>query len=180
MYLKKPERKPLRRKAMIAYLLGHTRYHTMSSWNNSTSYAHCIKIDRLGLDRETLDVCWEMLEVPEGYDGFSEILRDFERKHGFRWQISQNGRSGGYLVLVHGGRHEDGRLFCQPGKSLDMREDFASWETEALRSRTDLIWEFDQTCEAAVAAFVDFAQSHRVEEREILVPRKIKVAVETY
>ena len=187
MYLSIPNQKPRARKAMIAYLVAHPRYHTMNSWNCSTSYAHKIKICGLGLDKDSLDACFDMLDVSEAFEEFTEILRDFERRHDWRWQITQNGRSGGYLVLIHGGKEpgskgpdgkdRPGRIFCQPGKPLDMNEDFETWDAETLHARVDLVWDFDQTCEAAVAAFVEFAGFHTVEEREILVPKTVKVAV---
>ena len=58
-----------------------------------------------------------------------------------------------------------------------MREDFQHWDSESLKERLLLVWDFDQACESAAAGFVNFARSHRVEKREILVPRKVKVAV---
>jgi len=162
---------------MIAYLAGHGRYNTMNSWNCSTSYAQCVKVDQLGLDRETVMAALEMLEVSEAFDGFRRTLRRFDQRHEYRWQIGQNGRSSGYLVLYQGGVGTDGRVFSWPGKSLDMRADYAEWDTGELRSRIDLVWDFDRTCEKAVSAFVDFVRTHTVIEEEILVPRKVKVAV---
>jgi hypothetical protein len=38
------------RAAMTAYLKNHFRYHTMNSWNRSTSYACNLKVNRLGLE----------------------------------------------------------------------------------------------------------------------------------
>lgn len=177
MYLSIPDNKPITRQEMMAYLARHRRYDTMNSWNRSTSYAHCIKVDRLGLTSETCMRCLEMLGVDESFEDFSEILRDFDRRHQWRWQISQNGRSGGYLVLIQGGKGPGGRIFLHPGKSLDMNEDFQDWGDEALAERFELVWDFDQTCEEAVAAFVAFAETHRVEEREVLVPQTVRVAV---
>ena len=177
MYLSIPNQKPRSHKAMIAYLATHPRYHTMNSWNCSTSYAHKIKICGLGLDKDTLDACFDMLEVSEAFEEFSDILRDFERRHDWRWQITQNGRSGGYLVLIHGGKGPDGRIYCQPGKHLDMNEDFETWDAETLHARVNLVWDFDQTCEAAVAAFVEFANTHRVVEIEVLVPTRKMIAI---
>ena len=166
MYLSIPTNKPTSRKAMIAYLAGHPRCHTMNSWNCSTSYAHKIKIHCLGLDKDTLDTCFDMLDVSEAFEEFTDILRDFERRHDWRWQITQNGRSGGYIVLIHGGKSPDSRIYCHPGKPLDMNEDFETWDAETLHARVELVWDFDHTCEAAVAAFVEFAGAHTVEERD--------------
>lgn len=179
MYLNLPKSKPRSRKAMIAYLQEHARYDTMNSWNRSTSYAHCIKVDRLGLAPKNVMACLEMLDVAEAFEEFSQALSDFDREHDHRWQIGQNGRSGGYLVLIQGGKGDDGRVFTQPGRSLDMGEDFTAWEMEELRARVSLVWDFDQACDQAVTSFIEFAESHTAEEREILVPRKIKVAVRT-
>ena len=162
---------------MIVFLASHPRYHTMNSWNCSTSYAHCIKVDRLGLDHETAMAALDMLDVAEAYEEFSLILREFNSEHAHRWQICQNGRSSGYLVLIQGGKGTDGRVFTWPGKALDMHADFDEWATGDLRERVNLVWEFDRTCEIAVAAFIAFAKSHTVEEQSILVPRKVKVAV---
>jgi hypothetical protein len=187
MYLSIPNQKPRARKAMIAYLAGHPRYHTMNSWNCSTSYAHKIKICGLGLDKDTLDACFDMLEVSEAFEEFTDILRDFERRHDWRWQIAQNGRSGGYLVLIHGGKEpggkspdgkdRPGRIYCQPGKSLDMNEDFATWDAETLHARVELVWDFDHICETAVSTFIEFAKTHRAEEIEVLVPTRKKIAI---
>lgn len=58
-----------------------------------------------------------------------------------------------------------------------MNEDFATWDAETLHARVELIWDFDQTCEAAVAAFVEFAKTHRAEEIEVLVPTRRMIAV---
>lgn len=44
------------------------------------------------------------------------------------------------------------------GKSTDQDEDFEGWKTDRLRDRVDLIWDFDQTVEQAVAAFVETVQ----------------------
>jgi len=172
-----PKQLPRSRKALIQYLAGHSRYHTMNSWNNSTSYAHCIKVERLGLDSQMVMACLEMLEVSVAFDEFNRTLEEFDKRHEWRWQISQNGRSGGYLVLIHGGVNKDGRQFIMPGRSIDMHEDFSEWTNDDLRNRATLVWDFDQTCQQAVTAFVKFAQANEAREKEIMVPKRIKVAI---
>lgn len=209
--------KPRTRRAMIEYLAGHFRYNTMNSWNQSTSYAVCVKVHRLGLDRATENACCEMLDVEGCWDesGYNEFLHEFDRRHSHIWQIGTNGRSGGYLVLYQGGTKpseyksrctecgqrnfqeatesskrcgvcgEDTRVnysppaeaFCYPGRGTDMDEDFSDWSTDQIRDRVDLVWDFDQTCARAVKAFAAYAKSHKVEEREIRVPKRIKIAV---
>ncbi len=200
---------------LIRFLKEHFRYFTGHSWNRSTSYARVVKIHRLGLDDETERKCYEMLDIPEAFCGFSQILSDFAAHHGYKWQISQNGRSGGYLVLCQGGRENLGyksqcsmcliptwyeaRQHChvkecegtlEPiakpvwktyvyfGRGIDEDGDFESWCYEDLRRRVALVKDFDRACGLAVEAFVNFAKSHKVTEEEIVIPRKIKVAVE--
>jgi len=99
---------PRSKKEMIEFLKSHFRYHTMNSWNRATSYARTIKIYSLGLDHETEQRCFEMLEISEAFHGFSAVLDDFALRHGYQWQIGQNGRSGGYLVLYQGGKKDAG------------------------------------------------------------------------
>lgn len=101
------------RKAMEAYLGGHFRYHTMNSWNGSTSYACNMKLYRLDLDQETMDTLYDMIQVPEFYDDLSMLIQDFNTAHNYQWQAGWNGRSGGYLVLYQGKKTPSKhRSFC--------------------------------------------------------------------
>jgi hypothetical protein len=279
-----PPRMPRRRDRMIEYLSGHFRYHTMNSWNGATSYANCIKIHHLDLAPGEADACFALLDVEGCHEesGFSQELGDFDRRWDCAWQIGQNGRSGGYLVLYQGGKEHTGHwsycshcgqrnfrivppasptpeeyirllahrhpwtpeiilreyaekpdaavtffkdpltilqilrderarvqgkqhpgyldgnrcgrcgqsamvnyprdrlpfhTFTKPGLGMDMSEDYQDWDTGQLRDRVELVWDFDQSCQRAVDAFVDYAASVHVEEREVLVPRKVRVAV---
>lgn len=101
------------RKEMIAYLENHFRYNTMNSWNRSTSYACNMKLYNLGLDRETEDKLWNLLDVPEFYERLHELIEDFNRQHNYLWQAGWNGRNSGYLVLYQGGTKPSGyRSYC--------------------------------------------------------------------
>lgn len=179
MYLDRPDNKPETREDMIAYLKNHFRYHTMNSWNASTSYAHCIKINRVnGLTKEDRDACYDMLDLEEALDEMHMAMCGFKINHDGWWSIGSNGRSGGYLVLYAGGTDDKGHKHIYPGKSVDMYEDFNSWDNEALSNRVEVVWEFDLTCEDAVHAFIEFAKSHKVVEKEVLVPKTVRVAEE--
>ena len=92
------------REAMTAFLKKHFRYHTMNSWNRSTSYANNIKLHNVEKP-ETIDSdTWrEMLWITEWQNILSDLLEDFSRKHNWQWQAGVNGRSGGYVVLYKGG-----------------------------------------------------------------------------
>ena len=101
------------RAEMTAYLSGHFRYNTMNSWNRSTTYACNMKLYKRGLDQETEDKLWDMIQVPEFYERLNERIVDFNRKHNYLWQAGWNGRSGGYLVLYQGGTKPSGyRSYC--------------------------------------------------------------------
>lgn len=88
------------RKAMVEFLTNHFRYNTMNSWNNSTSYAHCVKLWNLGLNKEQEDKFWELLNCD--YSDFNgcyiePLIEGFEEDTGYT--AGFNGRSGGYLVM---------------------------------------------------------------------------------
>ena len=101
------------RAEMTAYLSGHFRDNTMNSWNRSTSYACNMKLYKLGLDQETEDKLWDMIQVPEFYERLNERIEDFNWQHNYLWQAGWNGRSGGYLVLYQGGTKPSGyRSYC--------------------------------------------------------------------
>lgn len=217
----RPTRKPRTKKDIIEYLREHYRYNTMNSWNASTSYAHCVKINHMKFpDKATEDVAWDVVCASDHmpvYWEIDHILQDFAARHDWRWQIWSNGRSGGYLVLGHGGKKpsqyksrctvcgqlnckpatEDDRKcgncgrddrvdipqpnwqhFAQPGMSLDMGEDFHDWSLDDLKDRLELVWDFDQTVEIVIAAFIDFCRHHQVVEEEILVKKTVQVAQE--
>lgn len=92
------------RKEMVDFLTSHFRYPTMNSWNNSTSYAHNVKIYKLELTSEQEDKLWEMIDTDEFYDEIQWSMDDFAAEHNYEWQVGFNGRGGGYLVLYQGGR----------------------------------------------------------------------------
>lgn len=175
-----PTRKPRTKSQIRHYLEEHYRYDTMNSWNQSTSYAHCIKVRALNLTSVQRDRCYEALAIDGSWEisGMLMILQAFDARWSHSWQISSNGRSDGYLVLIHGGKHTDGRIYTQPGRNCDQGVDFAAWSLDDLRSRLDLVWDFDQTCNDAVTAFVAWACHVKPVKKTIRVPRQIVVAAE--
>jgi len=161
------------REEQIAFLRGHKRYHTMNSWNNATSYAHGIKIGHLqGLSREDRDKCYQGLECEQAFFNFNDELFIFgiENKG---WSIGTNGRSGGYLVLY---RREGDKIF--PGRGLDADEDFHDWDDEDIAARVEEVRRFDEACESAVAAYVDFCRGHKFVEKTRQRPEKYVAAEE--
>ncbi len=164
---------------MIEYLFNHFRYDTMNSWNQSTSYARKVKLCNLTWESEKIENnAYEMLEQREAYYDVEYWLDDFADRYNHNYQIWFNGRSGGYLVLGQGGKNKDNNIYTQPGKSLDMNEDFEDWSIDELKDRVNLVWDFDKTVEKAIKSFQDFAKNYHVEEKEIEVTKTIKIAVE--
>lgn len=94
------------RETMIQFLRSHYRYFTGNSWNRATSYANNMKIHNLDVPREIRDKLYDLLDVEEVYERFSELIEDFNMDHEYAWQAKWNGRSGGYLVLYSGGRRK--------------------------------------------------------------------------
>jgi len=88
------------RDAMVSFLAEHYRYNTMNSWNRATSYAHCIKIGRLGLNAAQVDRAYEMLET-DFWDEIRLPIDAFTQEFAGRYTIGTNGRSSGYLVLYN-------------------------------------------------------------------------------
>ena len=112
MYYKEVDKRY--REALTAFLKKHFRYHTMNSWNKSTSYANNIKIYNIDkpedVDNDTL---YDMIEITEWQEKLSDLLEDFSRRHEWQWQAGINGRSGGYVVLYRGGIKPSGyKSYC--------------------------------------------------------------------
>ena len=107
-------RKPRTRKEMISFLATHQRYDTMRSWNRGTSFSRNIKLHRIQFpDNETRNRAWDLFDVEEAFEGFNDVLLEFNIRHDYHYQIGTNGRSGGYLVLYKGGKKDSGyKSYC--------------------------------------------------------------------
>jgi hypothetical protein len=99
---------------MIAFLKKHFRYHTMNSWNKSTSYANNIKLYNIEKPPDVDDDKWcQMLGITEWQEKLSDLLEEFGRRYNWLWQAGINGRSGGYVILYRGGIKPSGyKSFC--------------------------------------------------------------------
>lgn len=86
------------KESMVQFLNDHFRYNTMNSWNGSTSYAHCIKLHRLGLTSEQLDKAYDVIRT-DIWDELDVQIQDFVTQMHGAYTIGTNGRSSGYLVL---------------------------------------------------------------------------------
>ena len=104
----------LSREALAAFLKQHLKYHTMNSWNQSTSYANCIKLHRVSKPSDVNeDIWWQMLTISDWHETLNDLLEDFGKAHNWQWQAGINGRSGGYVVLYRGGIKPSGdKSYC--------------------------------------------------------------------
>lgn len=100
------------RKAMIDFLCNHKRYNTMSSWNNGTSWANNLKIDRV-IPNSLQDKVFEMRETSEFYEDINDLIFIYGVENSHCLQAGFNGRSGGYLVMYEGFRKEsEHKSYC--------------------------------------------------------------------
>ncbi len=99
---------------MIAYLEGHFRYSTASSWNGMSSYAKRVKLWDIKFPNKAVeDRAWKAVSLESAYWGVNAIFRQFAERYGHGWQIGFNGRSSGYCVLYSGGTRDSGyRSYC--------------------------------------------------------------------
>jgi len=98
--------------------LKRIRYYTMNSWNLSTSMAYNLKIYNVIPDKYR-DKVYELMNADGFYDGINYLVKEFDKKFDYTWQAGFNGRSGGYLVLYRGGKHEDGSVYSKPGLNIE-------------------------------------------------------------
>lgn len=188
------------RKEIIEFLSKHFRYDTMSSWNRSTSYARNVKIHNLGLTSEQENRAYEIIHANSAYDEINSILRGFNGRSGGYLVIYQGGKNDpayemrcdtcGKLTWYETEQPCkmsgcDGTLmplkspvfqvFTQPGKGMDMEQDFEDWDDDSLKSRYDLVKEFDATVDECISVFKAMVDSCKVVEKEIMIPKTIRV-----
>ena len=201
------------RKDMISFLSEHFRYFSMSSWNKVTSYANNVKIHNLPLTSEQKNKAYDLI-VSYFYDNINDRLEDFGSENNYYWQAGFNGRSGGYIVLVNGGRrlsehksyctdcgqrnftaveennnicgrcgkpkrvnHTFYEVYTQPGKGVDMNEDFSDWTMADLKDRVDTVCQFDRMCDKCLSELIYTVEHFEVEEEEeeVFIPKTVKV-----
>lgn len=147
--------------------LKRTRYYTMNSWNLSKSLAYNLKIHNV-IDRELQDKCYELLDVDYFYEDYiNPLIEDFDYNNNFEWQAGFNGRSGGYLVLYKGGKHENGRVYVKPGLNIEDNEVPAEVKKAFRKLAVDIV----KTAEY-------MAKHYKVTEEEVSVPKTVKVLQE--
>ena len=80
-----------------------------------------------------------------------------------------------YIMTARGWLDGQSKLLCLRDSARE--RGIAAPADEDLRERVRLVRDFDRLCHACIRSFIRFANTHAVEEREILVPKTVKVAV---
>jgi len=165
-------------KAMREYLDNHFRYYTMNSWNKVTNYARNVKLYTLNIPKEDQDTAYSLLSVEdtEIWEIIRYMMCQFASIYEYKYQMGFNGRSNGYIVLYQGGKNKDNKPCIYPSKSQSLTHEGLS--SDSLRQLYDVVKHFDATVDNIIAVFKDYASSHIVEEREIMIPTKVRVVVE--
>lgn len=166
------------RDALINYLKNHARYYTMNSWNRATSYAHNVKLYNLNLDNDAYEkasafLFTDEIDTSEYQMEQEQLIRDF--REDTNYDITFNGRSGGYLVLLDTEYNiNTGTLQVYPGRSIDANEDFEDWDINALYDRYVLVNKFDKLCDDLRDLLIDYATNGTIKETTYYVPKTIR------
>lgn len=67
------------------------------------------------------------------------------------------------------------QVYTQPGKGMDENEDYESWQDYTVKSRYQLIKDFDRAVDDCIQAFKELIDNFRVVEIEVPCTRKVKV-----
>ena len=67
------------------------------------------------------------------------------------------------------------QIVTYPGRGLDQSEDFGEWSMDQLRERVKLVQEFDELCDTVVAKFLHYCNAYTIIEKDIMVPKTVKV-----
>jgi hypothetical protein len=66
------------------------------------------------------------------------------------------------------------QTFTTPGMGIDDNVDFVEWSTERLKTRVQLVEEFDQLCDRILDFLIYCCENAEVEERTEYIPKKTK------
>jgi len=160
---------------MSGFLKNHFRYDTMGSNARVTSYANCLKIPSLGLEKDIESNLLQMIELPEAYEVTNLLIDEFQMAHEYKYQAGFNGRSDGYLVLYRGNYdHKLDRIVQYPGRGIDQGLQCNRFDITSLQRKTKIVQEFDKLCDSIVKNAVDLATNFTVCEEVVNIPTKVK------
>lgn len=167
-------------KEMFRFLKEHFTYPTLNSWNNLYSIANNVKIYKLDLDWEILDI----LQL-DNYCTINTIIEDWEIEHpGYR--VGFNGRSGGYLVLCNENNNKS--VLDYYVDTNDNYEDFKreiqdvygglKWYKDTLEQQVELVQDFDKLCDNLLEECKYMLKNYKIVEKERTITQKYYDLVE--
>ena len=145
-------------KSMWNFLHDHFTYHTMNSWNRSSSIAHNVKLYNLNLEGDwTVVMRYLFDEADSGclQMNIDDEISAFEEMNPY-YRVFFNGRSGGYIVLSYG--ENNGSVLpacvtdydCYEDFKEDARDNYGYNVTDynrELREAVEVVREFDKLCD---------------------------------
>lgn len=99
---------PKTKDGIAKFLSGHPRYQTNSGVHPLTSYSHCVKLHRLGLNRSESEKAASIMQSDDYWRELRGCLRGFQDDMQGRYQISPMGRNSGHLVLFEAEVYDPG------------------------------------------------------------------------
>lgn len=161
-------------KEMFKFLKEHFSYWTLNSWNRLDSIANNVKIYKLGLDWDILDI----LQV-DNYCTLNTMIEDWEIIHP-GYKVGFNGRSGGYLVLYNDNNNSSVLDYYVDTNDNydDFKEDVQlnygglKWYKDELVNQVELVQEFDKLCDDLVEECRYMLKHYKIVEKERNVTQK--------
>ena len=158
------------KKHMLDYINKHFRYWTLNSWNRSSSFANCVKLQNLGLDEENIDFSKALDFVSSCNDDFNietnDLIRDFENEFpGFT--AGFNGRQSGYIVLYNS---------TYPGRSVCSDIEEIEDDDDEIFSVFKLLKAFDTLCDSIRDIFIDYVRKYHTQTIKLYRPETISVS----
>lgn len=137
---------------MFNFLKEHFDYYIMNTWNIAKSVANNVKLYNLDLPGDWT-VAMDLLNAGE-YEVVNDMISDWEDVHPC-YEVSFNGRSGGYLVLCNSNDHHN--VLPEYITDNDTYEEYKQWcrdeygSVKANRAMlveyTKLVQSFDRLCD---------------------------------
>lgn len=97
---------PKNKEEIAKFLTNHPRY--VNGFGKTTSYSHCVKVNRLGLSASELEKAASIMEVDDYWSDIRYTLRQFQNEMNGEYQIVSGGRQNGYLILMESEVYDPG------------------------------------------------------------------------
>jgi hypothetical protein len=111
---------PKSKDGIAKFLTDHPRY---STGRNLSTYAHNVKLHRLGLSENEVQKASSIMEADDYWSDLNASLREFQNQMNGAYMITPQGRSSGYLVLHEAQVYDPGyKSTCRACGQLNYQE----------------------------------------------------------